>query len=56
MFLEFGIVREMKRESGSKRADVLRQTYLATQSRSMQPSGHVAFWGLQTIFLDPQSL
>jgi len=56
MVSEFGIARGMKRESGSKRADALRWMYLATWSRSTQPSGHVAFWGLWTIFLNPWSL
>ena len=35
--------RMMKRDSGSERVDVLRQTNLATQVRSTQPSDHAAY-------------
>ena len=49
---ELRVVRCRVNESGSKRADGLRQMNFATQSRSMQPSAHEAvFWGLWTIFL-----
>ena len=54
---EFGIVRDMKRESGSERADALSWMNFATQSRSTQPSVREDItWGLRTIFLNPQSL
>jgi hypothetical protein len=49
---DFRMVRQMVKESGSKRADTLSQTNFATRSRSTQPSAHEAVpWGLQTIFL-----
>jgi hypothetical protein len=49
---DFRMVRQMVKESGSKRADTLSRTNFVTQSRSMQPSAHEAIpWGLQTIFL-----
>jgi hypothetical protein len=35
---EFGIVRDIKRESGLERADALSQMNFATRSRSTQPS------------------
>ena len=35
--------RVTKRDSGSERADVLRQTNLATQERSTQPSDRAAY-------------
>jgi hypothetical protein len=49
---DFRMVRQIVKESGSKRADALSQTNFMTQSRSTQPSAHEAVpWGLQTIFL-----
>jgi hypothetical protein len=51
---DFRMVRQMVKESGSKRADALSQTNFATWSRSTQPSAYEAVpWGLQTIFLKP---
>jgi hypothetical protein len=50
---DFRMVRQMVKESGSKRADTLSWT---KRSRSTQPSAHGAVpWGLQTIFLKPQT-
>jgi hypothetical protein len=54
---DFRMVRQMVKESGSKRVDALSQMNFATWSRSMQPSAHEAVpWGLQTIFLKLQTL
>jgi hypothetical protein len=54
---DFKIVRQMVKESESKRADTLSQANFVTRSRSMQPSAHEAIpWGLQTIFLKPWTL
>jgi hypothetical protein len=51
---DFRMVRQMVKESGSKRADVLSWTNFATWSRSTQPSAHEAVpWGLRTISLKP---
>jgi hypothetical protein len=53
---DFRMVRQMVKESGSKRADALSWTNFATRSRSTQPSAHEAApWGLRTIFLKPQT-
>jgi hypothetical protein len=53
---DFRMVRQMVKESGSKRADTLSQMNFVTWSRSTQPSAHEAVpWGLQTIFLKPQT-
>jgi hypothetical protein len=53
---DFRMVRQMVKESGSKRADVLSQMKFATWSRSMQPSAHEAVpWGLRIIFLKLQT-
>jgi hypothetical protein len=53
---DFRMVRQMVKESGSKRADALSQTNFATRSRSTQPSAHEAVpWGLRTIFLKPRT-
>jgi hypothetical protein len=52
----FRMVRQMVKESGSKRADALSRTNFATWSRSTQPSACEAVpWGLWTIFLKPQT-
>jgi hypothetical protein len=49
---DFRMVRQMVKESGSKRADALSRTNFTTWSRSMQPSAREAVpWGLRTIFL-----
>jgi hypothetical protein len=49
---DFRMVRQMVKESGSKRADTLSQTNFATWSRSTQSSAREAVpWGLWTIFL-----
>jgi hypothetical protein len=49
---DFRMVRQMVKESGSKRADVLSQMNFVTWSRSTQPSACEAVpWGLWTIFL-----
>jgi hypothetical protein len=54
---DFRMVRQMVKESGSKRVDVLSQMNLVTRSRSMQPSAREAVpWGLWTIFLKLQTL
>jgi hypothetical protein len=51
---DFRMVRQMVKESGSKRADALSWTNFMTWSRSTQPLAHEAVpWGLQTIFLKP---
>jgi hypothetical protein len=51
---DFRMVRQMVKESGSKRVDMLSQTNFTTRSRSMQPSAREAVpWGLWTIFLKP---
>jgi hypothetical protein len=53
---DFRMVRQMVKESGSKRADALSQTNFATWSRSTQPSACEAVpWGLWTIFLKPRT-
>jgi hypothetical protein len=53
---DFRMVRQMVKESGSKRADALSQTNFTTRSTSMQPSAREAVsWGLQTIFLKPRT-
>jgi hypothetical protein len=53
---DFRMVRQMVKESGSKRADTLSRTNFVTRSRSMQPSAHEAVpWGLRTIFLKPRT-
>jgi hypothetical protein len=53
---DFRMVRQMVKESGSKRADVLSRTNFATWSRSTQPSAREAVpWGLRTIFLKPRT-
>jgi hypothetical protein len=53
---DFRMVRQIVKESGSKRADALSQTNFATQSRSTQPLACEAVpWGLQTIFLKPRT-
>jgi hypothetical protein len=52
----FRMVRQMVKESGSKRVDTLSWTNFATRSRSTQSSAcEVALWGLRTIFLKPQT-
>jgi hypothetical protein len=49
---DFRMVRQIVKESGSKRVDMLSRTNFATRSRSMQPSAREAVpWGFQTIFL-----
>jgi hypothetical protein len=54
---DFRMVRQMVKESGSKRADTLSWMNFATRSRSTQPSACEAVpWGLQTIFLKPRTL
>jgi hypothetical protein len=54
---DFRMVRQMVKESGSKRADMLSQTNFVTWSTSMQPSACEAVpWGLWTIFLKLQTL
>jgi hypothetical protein len=54
---DFRMVRQMVKESGSKRADMLSRTNFVTQLRSTQPSAHEAVpWGLRTIFLKPRTL
>jgi hypothetical protein len=53
---DFRMVRQMVKESGSKRVDVLSWTNFVTQLRSTQPSAHEAVpWGLWTIFLKPRT-
>jgi hypothetical protein len=53
---DFRMVRQMVKESGSKRVDTLSQMNFTTQSRSTQPSACEAVpWGLWTIFLKPQT-
>jgi hypothetical protein len=53
---DFRMVRQIVKESGSKRADTLSRTNFATWSRSKQPSARKAvLWGLWTIFLKPQT-
>jgi hypothetical protein len=53
---DFIMVRQMVKESGSKRADALSRTNFATWSRSTQPSAREAVpWGLRTIFLKPRT-
>jgi hypothetical protein len=53
---DFRMVRQMVKESGSKRVDVLSRTNFATWSRSTQPSAREAVpWGLRTIFLKLQT-
>jgi hypothetical protein len=54
---DFRMVRQMVKESGSKRVDALSQTNFTTWSRSTQPSAREAVpWGLRTIFLKLQTL
>jgi hypothetical protein len=54
---DFRMVRQMVKESGSKRVDALSQMNFATRSRSTQPSAREAVpWGLRTIFLKPWTL
>jgi hypothetical protein len=53
---DFKMVRQMMKESESKRADALSQMNFATWSRSTQPLAcEVVSWGLQTIFLKLQT-
>jgi hypothetical protein len=48
---DFRMVRQIVKESGSKRADMLSQTNFATWSRSMQPSAREAVpWGCGLFF------